>query len=212
MNCKDLSEKELLAKLKSDLQTEVNRVINCFYSLYYNEFLKVSWNLFSGKNNYSKTFREQAEKEAFNDGLNDFYFYVRDGKYVHKDASLQTAFLTFPKYKLMGIITDELRNKKREPDVDFDIVIELNTAHTTSPEDITERGEKEKTEEHIFHTAWQNLGDRCRNLLTWRKYKKLSNEEIEKLCGVDANAVNNEVYRCFMRLKKNANGLMHAPN
>jgi len=151
--------------------------------------------------NYAPLFREQLERDVFNEALNDFYFFVRDGKYVKGPASLQTVFLNFCKYKLMGRIKAEERRMKTEIKGDSAEILETTVLPYSSWEDIKEQITLDEARLRTFNAAWSQLGERCRNLILWRKIQKLSNEEIQDRCGINESMVNNEVYRCIVRLK-----------
>jgi RNA polymerase sigma factor (sigma-70 family) len=201
MDCKKITEQELIKMMKSEAETDVTQAIHCFNHLYYNEFLKVSWNVVFHNRNYAKQFREQLERDAFNDALNEFYFFVRNGEYEKREATLQTVFLSFCKYKLLGRIKAEERNMKKEVKGNADDIFESGIFPYASWEETKEQMIKDDEQNYIIHQAWLQLGERCRNLLLWRKVHKLSNEEIQSRTGISENVVNNEVYRCFVRLK-----------
>ena len=56
--------------------------------------------------------------------------------------------------------------------------------------------------ERLFHKALHLLDEKRRQYILLRKIDKCTNEEIAAKMGITAGAVNNEVFKSFLKLKE----------
>ncbi len=204
MNCTEINNPELLVHyFRMDDEPTITRVLNCFRKEYYEYLLRFSYKKVFSKWTIPKYMEAELQMEAFNTSLSSFYLYIREKGFEQRGATVKTLFSAFYIRRLNGqakILTNKLK-KHLSSDAP-----EGAAAKALSVTDFQTEKEKREWEERRFallDTAFSQLSERCSNLLLWRKLKGQSNEEIaSQLTSLAADSVNNEVYKCFMRLKK----------
>lgn len=208
MNCIDLKQpKVLMDAFALQEETAKRRIYNCFRELYYDYFIKFSHKTIFIRHSFCPENAEELLNDSFVDGYVAFYLYINKNGFENR-GSVDTAFLEFCKRTLWAHIKRQDKHNRNRYTGDPEIP--LNQSANSDPEDSESKKEiKEEWEKRysLFEKAFQMLGERCQNLITWRKKEKLSNEEIAIRSGIKENIVTNEIYRCCEKLKKIIEGL-----
>jgi RNA polymerase sigma factor (sigma-70 family) len=132
---------------------------------------------------------EEDAKDVFQDALVVVY-----EKTLRSDFSLQCSLKTFLYSVCRNIWLKKLSRS-------------TSTAHLTDVEEYVsieeESSENTEEQEEKVHAALQQLGDKCRQILTLFFYYKKRMEEIAtELSYANADTVKNQKYKCMQQLKR----------
>jgi len=203
MDCTQINDAQLLVQyFQQHDEARITRVLNCFYELYFEYvsgcFKKTVFSKWSSTRNKEIV----LSREAFNDGLLEFYLSIRKNGFYEGGATVKSLFTTFCIKRLFGLVSKIVRN----PETYVDSIKEEGAFQdaATQPQYIgKELEEKGERRYEIYERAKSQLDARSATLIQMRKIEKLSNEEIAgRLKTIDPGSVNNEVYKSFQRLKK----------
>ncbi|MEI9910254.1 MAG: hypothetical protein WDO71_11620 [Bacteroidota bacterium] len=208
MDCKELEQPPLLVQyFRSPDPIVVNRALLCCHVLFYNPFKGLGFNYCSTKT-YTRYKENDLSEDAFSRGLMCFYEKIRKDGFETRDATVKTMFLAYCLMQLKGLVKNEERSSNRFRAGDPDILIEKKgNVDETGYGVLNEENDQMDKKEVLFRKGFELLDEMSRNLILWRKYLKLKNEEIASRTGLDAGSVNNEVYKSMEKLKKIINGL-----
>lgn len=208
MNCDEINEPQLLISyFQQTSETTLTRVFNCFNTLFFVSFKKLSYKEVFSIKPFTRHKEEELVRDAFNDGLLSFYFFIREKGFESRGATIKTLFFEFCKNKLRGLIKALERLSARQYGGDPENVLERNVTTIFDYQALKEELERMDNEVEILKEAFKLLGKRCTDLILWRKVDKISNEEIAKRINIQPNSVNNEVFKCFRKLKEIADRL-----
>ena len=188
MDCSLINEPVFLNEQFINAQDEqLNQIFKCFFKQHYADFKRYA------KNRYDlKEDKDTWIYDAFTDGLVSFYLIIkRNNGFEQKKSTIKTVLFEYCTWKLIDIINRE-SNYSKVISIDWRNEIDLSEPVSTDHE-IEKWNKLEK--------AFSKLGEKCRNLLKWRKLNKLSIEEISKQAGIETKRVNDEVFKCFKKLK-----------
>ncbi len=208
MNCPDLEQPETMVdfiRIADDYSK--NNIYRCFKKFFYEYCINYSTKSIFIRYSFYPANKIELLDDSFVDAFVGFYLYVNKKGFENK-AAVRTAFYTFYKRALWKNI--ERLNKYNAGLFSGDPEIQFNNKTTMATEDDQEKKEKKIERENqyaSFEKAFQKLGERCQNLIRWRKIEKLSIEEIAQKSGIKVNVVANEIYRCINKLKDNIDGL-----
>lgn len=187
MDCSLINEPVFLNKEFINAQDEqLNQIFKCFFKQYYGDFKRYAKNRFNVK-------EDTWIYDAFTDGLLSFYFTLKRKGFEEKKSSIKTIVFKFCTWKLIDIIKKKAEDNRGVISIDSENE-KIVLSEILPADDAIEKWDK-------LEKAFSKLGEKCRNLLKWRKLDKLSNEEIAKRAGIEAISVNNEIYKCFKKLK-----------
>lgn len=203
MDCNDIGQPILLVNyFRQDDEPTKSGVLKCFYKLYFETFKRLTFSICLNKP-YTEHKGETLAREAFNDGLLSFYFFVREKGFADRGASVKSLFFTFCIKKLKGLITDIARQSVKKTGGNPEIVIAKVSETKEDDYQVSNDYEEQwKKNETLLNKALEILGERGKRLIYWRKVDKLGNEEIATLLNIQPGSVNNEVYKCLKRLNK----------
>lgn len=191
----------LVSTFKNSKTEELNKVFKCFYILYFEKF-----QMFAKKNYFIP--EEEFIHDAFVDGLVSFYFYLTVNGFNEKLGSIQTFFFEFCKRKLLGYFKVTKKHKDKNSYQDPNILEGDNSNPSDESHiELKEFEIQKQNEQKMFEAGWVKLGERCKNLLLWRKIERLSNHIIASRLNIEETSVNNEVFKCFKKLKGNIDNL-----
>ena len=94
---------------------------------------------------------------------------------------------------------DQIRVTGRKKTISLDEKVHLLPADETTP--ITEVHEKEE-QLTITLSAFENLGQSCKDLLTWFYFHKMSLKAIAESLDMEEASAKNKKYRCIQKLKE----------
>lgn len=118
------------------------------------------------------------------------------GKVTPKSKSEIEAYLfTTAKNKWI----DQIRFRDKKKTISIDEKAHQLAADETPP--ITEVHEKEE-QLTITLTAFENLGQACKDLLTWFYFHKMSLKDIAESLDMEEASAKNKKYRCIQKLKE----------
>jgi RNA polymerase sigma factor (sigma-70 family) len=208
MDCKELEQPLLLVQyFRSPDPIVVNRALICCHVLFYNPFKGMGFNYCHART-YTRHKEDDLSEDAFNRGLMCFYEKIRKDGFEVRDATVKTMFLAYCLMQLKGLVKNEERNSNKFRSGDPDIHIEKKeNAFESGYTILNDENDQMDNNEELFRKGFELLDERSRNLILWRKYLKLKNEEIAFRTGLDAGSVNNEVYKSMEKLKKIINEL-----
>src|ERR1700749_4696653 len=100
MECNEINQPILLVNYfrKEDEATKT-KVLNCFFKLYLGDIKRFTI-VFCLDKPYTKHKEEQLAREAFNEGLLSFYFFIKKNGFANGGASVKSLFITFCANKL----------------------------------------------------------------------------------------------------------------
>lgn len=204
MDCNDIGNPALLINyFKSKEESIINRVFKCFNTKYFEEFMLFSCKQILSKWPSTKFKEDELVREAFDEGLFSFYLFIKKNGFEDKGATIKTFFFEFCRRKLLGLVralhTHSIKYAVGDPEI---LISRVSGADDYDYPALREEMERKDNKVNLLAKALPELGGRCNNLIRWRKLDKLSNEEISKRIGLEPNSVNNEVYKCFVKLKK----------
>ena len=202
MDCKEITNSQLLVShFRTESAVHLNRVFKCFYNLFFEDFKRFTYKYCLNKL-YAKHKEGELAKDAFNDGLMDFYFKLKNEGFEERGAEMKTAFFSFCVNKLKGLTKTVERRTMKETVVDP--TAQFNKADKFYTDDLNNKWYEQllNTQEVIFTSALKQLGERGSNLIMWKKVLKLKNEEIASRMGIQPDTVPNEVYKSFIKLKE----------
>lgn len=190
----------LLDGCRSEIQEVRQQLFFCFYQLFHGKFKKLAIRYCSTHIHARHQHSELAE-DAFADGCLSFYTKLRADGFADRGGSVETVLFAFCLMKLKGMITalerQANRQTTRDPQQLSSQLQELAYNSSTSPEEEKIMEQKQS----LFRQAFQQLEERSRQLLIWRKYQKLDNAEIARRSGLSPVSVNNEVFKSMKKLK-----------
>ena len=203
MDCNEINHPERLVEyFRSEEKSTISNVLKCFYEQYHDFVLGFSNTKIFSVWPVRKERQLELFEDAFSDSLIAFFNYIRKRGFSNQGATVRTVFLTFHKRALWKSIEKAIEEDKLirggDPSALFD-----NALVAATPDFIRlkEAMEDENKRLEIFQLAFSSLGERCKNLIRWRKYEKLSNEQIaEKMKTVKPGTVTNEVHECLKKL------------
>lgn len=135
--------------------------------------------------------RETRAKELFADALLAFTDHVQQGRLTELKANVGTYLCATMKFSYLG----EGRRAKRAP-------LTLPEDYAAAPAE--EREEREQVRRALRRLI-RELGDACRELLTFRYYDKMPYAEILQLTGdqyASVNVLRNKSSKCMRRLRE----------
>ena len=126
-----------------------------------------------------------------------FFENIQLGKLVELKSSISTYLISIGKYKIMNHLRSNARKQKREApmevvgDVEGDISF---LSLDTEPLD---------QEEQLLKKYFEELGEKCKSIITWFYYHKHSIKEIMKLGNYNSeNVVKSQKSRCVKTLRE----------
>lgn len=135
-------------------------------------------------------------KDAFQEAYFACWKKLSTGKFRPKNkAEIEAYLFTIAKNKWI----DQTRIVANRKTISIDEKMEHLTA-----DDTTQISEKEKKEEQlsITLTAFENLGQACKDLLTQFYFHKMSMKTIAASLDMEEASVKNKKYRCIQKLKE----------
>lgn len=203
MDCKEItSPQQLVTFFREGNETQLNRVFKCFFSLFFEDFRRLTYKYCLNKL-HTKHREEELAKDAFSDGLVSFYYKLKNEGFAEKGALVKTAFFSFCIFKLKGLTRTLGRRFVRETVVDPEETFnDTKLIEDGELNDVLEYEQLFDAEEEIFSRALKELGERGSNLVIWKKVLRLKNEEIASRMGIKPETVPNEVYKSFNKLKE----------
>ena len=118
------------------------------------------------------------------------------GKIIPKNSAEIEAYLfTTAKNKWI----DQIRFRDRKKTISID-----ENVHQLAADETTSITEVHKKEEQltITLTAFENLGQACKDLLTWFYFHKMSLRAIAESLDMEEASAKNKKYRCIQKLKE----------
>ena len=135
-------------------------------------------------------------KDVFQDAFFSCWKKLSTGQSSPKNKAEIEAYL-FATAKNKWI--DQIRVSGRKKTISIDEKAHQLAADESTP--ITEAHEKEK-QLTITLTAFENLGQACKDLLTWFYFHKMSLKAIAESLDMEEASAKNKKYRCIQRLKE----------
>ncbi len=200
MNCNELREPSRLVEyFRLENELLLQRVFRCFFSLFESKFRSLTLKYCQSRP-YTRYREPELATDAFNRGLLSFYQRIKREGFEEK-ASVETAFLAFALMQLKGLVKDLERRSGRTMAMDPEVAPAGRAAVFEWPSAGQQQDMADRQLE-VLRNSLQQLDERSRNLIIWRKLLQLGNEEIAARTGLEPVSVNNEVYRALIRLKK----------
>lgn len=194
MDCKEIDQPALLTFLfRENKEKELNRIFKCFYEHYYETFIHILYR-FAIRHPFLKDDAEFYGSQAFADGLLSFQEKMREKGFVEGAAKVKSFFFSFCIYKLLALISSKKRDNNKYRRMLLDTKYDWMAA--IDEQDLMNENER------LFHKALHLLDEKRRQYILLRKIDKCTNEEIAAKMGITAGAVNNEVFKSFLKLKE----------
>lgn len=130
-------------------------------------------------------------KDIFQEGILAAFLNIRSGKYQpSSNAKFSTYLIQICKFKWYDLNKSSYMKKKSDEEM----------------KDISDESEwngESEVEERIRHLyqLLGHLGERCKKILHFFYWEKMSIEEIGLAMGLEANSAKNQKYRCMQKLK-----------
>lgn len=135
-------------------------------------------------------------KDVFQDAFFACWKKLSTGQSSPKNkAEIEAYLFTTAKNKWI----DQIRVSGKKKTISIDENAHQLPADEATP--ITEAHEKEK-QLTITLTAFENLGQACKDLLTWFYFHKMSLKAIAESLDMEEASAKNKKYRCIQRLKE----------
>jgi RNA polymerase sigma factor (sigma-70 family) len=203
MDCIEITKSQkLVAYFREDNEIQLNIIFKCFFSLFYEDFRRLTYKYCRNKF-HAKHAEEELASDSFNDGLMSFYYKLKKEGFEEKGAQVKTAFFSFCLFKLRGLIKTLERLSAKETTMDPVLLFkgekEFNTGNII---DVLDYQILLNMEEEILDRALKELGERGTNLIIRKKILKLSNEEIADRMNIQPDTVANVVFKSFKKLKE----------
>jgi len=126
-----------------------------------------------------------------------FYENVETGKLTVLSSSISTYLLSIGKYKIMNYLRSASRKLAREAPLEIVGDVEGGL------EDLTLDAEDLNAEELLLKKYFEELGEKCKSIITWFYYYKHSIKEIMKLGAYNSeNVVKSQKSRCLKTLRE----------
>jgi RNA polymerase sigma factor (sigma-70 family) len=194
MDCKEIDSPALLTFLfRENQERELNRIFKCFYQHYYETFIHILYR-FGNRHPFLKDDPEFYGSQAFADGLLSFQEKMRDTGFVEGAAKVKSFFFSFCIYKLLALIS----SRRRDNDKYNKMVLDTKNDFMAAIDEQDLMNENEA----LFHQALGLLDEKRRQYILLRKIDKCTNEAIAAKMGITPGAVNNEVFKSFLKLKE----------
>lgn len=205
MDCKQINDPATLFEmLSSEMESVITRAVKCFYSEYREEGYYFCNSRIFETLGVRKERRHELFEDAFSMSLTVFIRYFRNKEFETGRAKVKTVFFTFLIRGLKDAVEKLINKEKNLRDGGSSDIFE-NDVKTATPDFLTlaDELERENMTYHLAQVGFAMLGERCRNLLRWRKYEKLKPEEIaEKMGTIKASSVNQAVHECMEKLRQ----------
>lgn len=204
MQCNDIHDPELLVTFfRSEDESTLSRTLRCFRHLFFSDFKGFSYNKIFSYKQYASEKASELTEDGFNYGLTQFYLFIRKNGFSNQGATVKSLFFTFCLNQLRALTKAKERYNAWQISSDPSKLVENETgAQPYNYKSVQEELHELDQEAELFRKALEELGERGRNLIIWRKVDRLDNEEIARRTGLDPVSINNEVYRAFIKLKK----------
>lgn len=174
------NQKELVLRFKNN-DPEILR------SIYESTFPKVKIHVL--KNNGS----EALAKDIFQEAFIACWKNIKEDKFS-ENGNIEAYLYTIAKNKWIDFLRSQTYKKTVS---DTDIVKLHPSSDEASYYDNVENEKKQKA----MHTALQQLGKECKNVLKLFYFERKPMEEISKELGIGAASVRNKKYRCMEKLR-----------
>lgn len=141
--------------------------------------------------------------DIYQDTYISFFENIENGKLVELQSSISTYLISIGKYKIMNHLRSNQRRRLRETPMEVlgDVEGEIG--------DFDLDDEVLNDEEVRLKKFFEELGEKCRNIITWFYYNKRSIKEIMELGGYNSeNVVKSQKSRCMKSLRE----LCNTPN
>lgn len=203
MNCNEVTDAKLVVEyFISDQEPALSQIFRCFFEKYYDEFLGLSQKQYLSKKIFTRYREEELAYDAFNQGLLKFYLYIRKNGYEERGYMIKTFFFEFCIRTLRGSLKLGEKDAQRKYQGDPEMVFEgRQSADEYDLHSIVEQDRIDERQKELLSLALEKIDKRCGNLIQWRKLHKMNKEEAASRMGISARTVDNETYRCMLRLK-----------
>ncbi len=125
-----------------------------------------------------------------------FFENIENGKLVELSSSISTYLISIGKYKIMNHLRSNQRKRLRE--TPMEVLGDVEGAITNFDLD----NEELSSEEVLLKKFFNELGEKCKNIITWFYYNKRSIKEIMELGGYNSeNVVKSQKSRCMKSLR-----------
>lgn len=135
---------------------------------------------------------EQDAEDVFQEGLLAVWKNIKTGKYENqRQVKLSTYVFQVCKYRWFEHLKSAKVKYNTRLNPEFDIVDENDLAEV----------QEEVERANYLRSLFEQLGDKCKQILNLYYYQKLSLAEIAEKMEYTPQSAKNEKYRCMQRLK-----------
>ncbi|MGN6419622.1 MAG: RNA polymerase sigma factor [Pseudobacter sp.] len=169
----------------------MNRLFKCFNEIFYLRFEKFA---------YSNFYIPEPGliRDAFTDGTVAFYLKVRTQGFQERGATVDTVLMEFCRRSLLALFRGAKKDWEMHSYQDPVVFNQSATADEETKAAIVEAELKDAT----LDKAWQMLGEKCRQILLYRKIEKRELTEIAAKTGLSPISVSDKVHKCFNKIKE----------
>jgi len=204
MDCTELKRPKILTELLRINDESTNGdLVKCFFELYFEYCIKFAKKHFFLSHSFDQQKSYEIVLDSFLDTLEFFFRYIKINGYEDRGFKFDTFFMLFFRRSFRDRIRKDTKLKGRmvdgDPDKIFDITTEISSGNSGK---LQEENLDEEMKYYLYEKALTLLNENCRNLIKWRKLERLSNEEIAGRTDLKPASVNNEVFKCFNKLKQ----------
>ncbi|MDB5141443.1 MAG: hypothetical protein JWQ66_156 [Mucilaginibacter sp.] len=200
MNLPDVSDPHILTlNLQSNDEKLVHRTLYALDKKFRSKF-KIQGKSICKRWPVTKNREDELIDVAYSEGLYCFFKKIQKDGFEANGVGVEYVFNLFFRNVLHGQLKKLYRESSRMTEDDPDKVFEILENSITQQPDC--ENEEYTRKQALFDKAYHLLKANCRNLIEFRKLLRLKNEEIALRLGLQANSVNNEVYKCMGHLKK----------
>lgn len=145
---------------------------------------------------------EQDLLDIYQDSYITLYENIVDGKLVKLSSSLSTYLMSIGKYKIL----DRLRKSKKQ--LHNETILDLSSQTDEYLTSFELENEELTTDEELLAKYFDQLGEKCKAILTMFYYKKYSIREIMTAGNYNSeNVVKSQKSRCLKTLKQLFNNI-----
>lgn len=135
--------------------------------------------------------KDEDVKDIFQEGVIALWSNIKDGVFtLSEQVKLSTYLGQICKYKCL----DRMKKKSFQMEHSWEDTLDYGE------DDVKDFEEDEEVT--LLRKSISNLGERCRNLLTYFYFEEKKLQEIALLTGIGESSIKNEKYRCMQKLKE----------
>lgn len=172
--------------LMSGDEKRVSTTLTCWYDHFYQHLKARGEAICCSEGKTVGAHSEELASLAISKVVESLYLAIRLGLLKDKGIPMLALLASYFFQRLMWEIADLQERKVKE------------AALRPSPDDPEPVDEEQVL---LLQKGFDNLKERCRNLVVWRKLLGLDSKAIAALTGISEDMVDNEVWRCMRRLQ-----------